>query len=144
VRFTLIYQGFGSASGSGFCPSDGQAEEFPLTYSLVAPQPPGPEQAVWPPLQPAQLYENMHPTPPSPVPPCSAHHPGPSFRLPRYVETQAGTLYAGVVGGGEDYRELAASHPAHPAPECYPAPASLDQHSSFPTRQSVSLLSSQL
>ena len=96
---------------------------------------------VWPTLQPAQLYQNMHPNPPSPIPPCSSPHPGPSLRLPRYVETQAGTLYAGVIGGGEDYRELATSHPA---PDCYPAPASLEPHSSFPVRQSVSLLSSQL
>lgn len=29
-------QGFGSASGSGFCPSEGVSEDFPLTYTTVS------------------------------------------------------------------------------------------------------------
>jgi len=45
-------QGFGSASGSGFCPSEGVSEEFPLTYASLSSPSPGTSTPIYSTFQP--------------------------------------------------------------------------------------------
>jgi len=58
-------QGFGSASGSGFCPSEGVSEEFPLTYTTVSHSQgsPGTSTPIYSTFQPRSLrgpeYQNQ-------------------------------------------------------------------------------------
>jgi len=58
-------QGFGSASGSGFCPSEGVSEDFPLTYTTVSHSQgsPGTSTPIYSTFQPRSLrgpdYQNQ-------------------------------------------------------------------------------------